>query len=82
MKMTQPRDDFVVDMVCDTQFDVNKKDSVIKKCGNKEVIPSLQKNGICFTYFHKMATYKKTNDNCAILDTCSKNVLGHVLVQF
>ena len=77
--MTQPRDDFVVDMVCDTQFDANEDFTAKKKCENKEVISSLQKNSICFTYFHKMATYKKPNDNCKILGTCSsKNVLVHV----
>ena len=82
MKMTQPRNLFIVGMVCDTQFDANLKASDKKKCENKEVIPSLQKNGICFTYFHKMATYKRANDNCKILDNCSKNVLGQFYCKF
>ncbi len=68
-------DDFITKMECDTQFDpTDPTQDPNKKCDNREVITSLQKNGICFTYFHKMAKYTKIEDtsDCEMLDTCGQ----------
>jgi hypothetical protein len=68
-------EDFITKMECDTQFDpTDPTQDQNKKCNNREVITSLQKNGICFTYFHKMAKYTKIDDRseCEMLETCGQ----------
>ncbi|CAG2109626.1 unnamed protein product, partial [Medioppia subpectinata] len=65
--------DFVKKMECDTQYDPEDKTTRKIKCSDKAVITSLQKDGICFTYFHQMARIEKRPDNCRLLGTCSKS---------
>ncbi|CAG2177520.1 unnamed protein product, partial [Oppiella nova] len=65
--------DFVDVMECDTQYDPDGDDAVAKKlkCVDIDVITSLQKNGICFTYFHKMAKHVRPKPRaCVQLGTC------------
>ncbi|CAG2170035.1 unnamed protein product [Oppiella nova] len=65
--------DFVDVMECDTQYDPDGDDPVAKKlkCVDIDVITSLQKNGICFTYFHKMAKHVRPKPKaCVQWGTC------------
>ena len=73
--MSSKKGDFIDQMVCDSQFHPGDDKNMIEKCDDKGVIRSLQRNGVCFTYFHKKAKTEKKRDTrpCRMLGTCSQS---------
>ena len=67
-------EDFIEDMKCDTQIDLtNHNSDKNKKCGDQDVIRSLQRNSVCFTHFHKMANYtKRDTTSCRMFGVCGQ----------
>ena len=66
MELSPSEDQFIENMECDSQFDPmlkRREHKNVKKCDDKQVIQTLQRNGICFTYFHKMAKYSDDSDD-------------------
>ncbi|XP_054153846.1 acid-sensing ion channel 1A-like [Oppia nitens] len=70
--MTSKLDYFVTKMECDSQFDPKTQSKQDVLCEHRSVLTSLQKYGVCFTYFHRMAeAVKRRNRDCELLNNCS-----------
>ena len=75
-----PREnDFIEGVVCDLQLDPNDPNSdTTIMCEEKEVIHSMQRNGVCFTYFHKMAKDGKSKRDCWATMSCGQSTILEV----